>query len=126
MTVASPLQGYVVMIVEADPTIGTMIAAALWEVGATVRGPYDAAEAAFTALRSLKRTDTGLIVLLDGDLEERISEVMARFLTNKGVKFILRTDAHLGDDAYFGNLDINFLSKTAKTPDIISAIQHIS
>ena len=112
-----------ILIVESDLQVAAWLTRALHELGFDVDNVYHDTESAFAAFHGLNFSLYHPFVILDGDLDRGGSEVIARFLANKGINFILHTDRDIASDEAFRNMMFSVLPKSRNKESLASVVE---
>ncbi len=110
------------IIVESDRRVAALLESALRELEFSVDRVCHDTQSAFATFYDLNFSLYHPLVILDGDLEGGGSEVIARFLANKGVRFILHTDRELESESAFRNMIFSVLPKSVNKSSLISVL----
>jgi DNA-binding response OmpR family regulator len=111
------------IIVESDRRVAALLENALRELEFSVDRVCHDTQSAFATFYDLNFSRYHPLVILDGDLDQGGSEVIARFLTNKGVKFILHTDRALESDEAFRKMVFPVLPRFRITNSLVSILE---
>ncbi|MFZ3584787.1 hypothetical protein ACOI1H_21930 [Loktanella sp. DJP18] len=111
-----------IIIVESDLQVATWLAVALRELGLDIDSVHHDSDSALAAIHGLNCSLYHPLVILDGDLGQGGSEVIARILANKGVRFILHTDRELSSDSAFRNMAFSVLPKSRNKSRLVSLL----